>query len=149
MKQLEAESTWIHQVCFVPAVSLKALLGQWNTSSVTGFRGEGDCLLDIIDAEKRCHTTDTFREYYGPIANKWSRSVRRSIMHGLHYTRRFVLVARADHQPERGNGIASNVPHLQHFFALVAPQHDMSQLEAEFLEYQAYDLQEIMGPLHF
>lgn len=59
MKQLESESTLGHEMHFLLAVRLKALLGQSNNASVASVFGKVECLLDI-DAENSFHTIDTF-----------------------------------------------------------------------------------------
>lgn len=67
MKQLEAESTSVHEVYFLLAVCLKALLAQWSNGSGTSFGREVDCLLDMVNKEKHHHTVDIFQEYYGAV----------------------------------------------------------------------------------
>lgn len=69
MKQLVAELTLFHDVYFLLAMHLKALLGQQSNAWVlvgklTAF------LTYIIDKEKHCHTIDTFQEYYGAVAKR-------------------------------------------------------------------------------
>lgn len=75
MKQINAKQTLVLGQYFRLIVLLKTLLGQWSDAAVASFGGKlTACLLDIA-GEKRCHTIDTFGEYYGAVAYKWSRSV--------------------------------------------------------------------------
>lgn len=67
IKELEAETTVVHEVYFQFAVRLKALLDQWCDASMTSFVGEIDSLFTIVDEEKGCHTIDTFRDNYTPL----------------------------------------------------------------------------------
>lgn len=59
---------------------------------------------------------------------------------------RFVLVLGADHQLEIKAELPRTLETYKHLFPPVVPQHDISHLAAEFLEYEAYILKEIVEP---
>lgn len=112
------------------------------------FGGKVDCLLDIHnwqgealshhwyisgvlwccsqEVESKCPT-----KYYGRLA----------------IYQQLISVSCADHY------VKAELPQMfqsyESLFALIAPQHDNSQLVAEFLEYQACVLKEIVTPLLF
>lgn len=56
MKQLEAESTQVHQASFQLVMCLKTLLSHWSDASVRIFGWGVDCLFDTVNEEKLCHT---------------------------------------------------------------------------------------------
>lgn len=150
IKQLEAESTLVHEVYSLLAVRLKALLSQWTDASVTSFGGEVDCMLDIVDEEKRLYAVNSFHEYYGAVAEKWSQTVQRNIADDLQYTSDSFWYWVQIVNPN----VKAELPHMfeiyKHLFTLVVQRgHDITQLEREFLAYQAYVVKEIVEPLQF
>ncbi|KAG0430839.1 hypothetical protein HPB47_022338 [Ixodes persulcatus] len=126
----------------------EALLGQWTHASVTSFGREVDCMLDIVDEEKRSYAVNSFREDHGSVAKKWSCTVQRNIADDLQYTSDSFWYWVHIVNPN----VNAELPHMfeiyKHLFTLVVQRgHDITQLEREFLAYQSYAVKEIKsGP---
>lgn len=104
-------------------------------------------MLSIVAKEKRCHIIDPFREYYN--AERWSRTVERNIVDDLQYTSDSLWHRMQIIYPNMQAKLPRTFKIYVHLFALVALQHDISQLATKFLDYQAYILKEIVEPLLF
>lgn len=148
IKQLEAESTLVHELYSLLAVRLKALLGQWTKALVTSFGSEVDCMFDIVDKEKHCHTTGTFWECYGTVNEKWSRAVEQNTVDDFQHDGDQIWYSMQIINPNVKTELTQTPETNKHLFALTTPQHNISNPAEEFLEYQAGILKEIVE-LHF
>lgn len=93
---------------------------------------------------------NSFHEYYGAVAEKWSQTVQRNIADDLQYPSDSFWYWVQIVNPN----VKAELPHMfeiyKHLFTLVVQRgHDITQLEREFLACQAYVVKEIVEPLQF
>lgn len=126
------------------AVHLEAPLGKWTDASVTGFYWKVDCMPDIVDEEKHCHVFNAFLRYYDAAAGSRAMLFNKILSTTCDTSAIcFDIATHADRQPSVKVELPQTCETYEHLFALVVPQHNISQLAAEFGEYQVYILEKL------
>ncbi|KAG0444092.1 hypothetical protein HPB47_014185 [Ixodes persulcatus] len=149
MKELEAESTLVHQVYLILGVRLRALLSQWRDPSEM-FTSDVETLLDLLDGNDRSTTVADLHGYYAAVAEKWSQTVERNLCDALQYTSESfwysVQIVNPNVKLELPRVFETYAP----IFKLVFLEtDDMSQLTSDFANYQSYEITNIVEPLSF
>lgn len=149
MKQLEAASTLVHKVHFLLAACLQQCQGNAATHRWRALAGQLASCLTFLTRRSLCRTN----WYIFGTLRRCSREVEAqrltNIVDDSWYTSDLfwycVQIVKLNIEVELHRTFQT----YKHLFALVVPQHDISQLAAEFVEYQAYALKEIVAEPYF
>lgn len=149
IKELEAESTLVHQVYPILGVRLHALTTQWCDPTEV-FASDVTSLLDLLDENDRLTTVAGFHGYYAAVAEKWRQTSERNLCDQLQYTKESFWYCVQIVNPNVKHELPCAFETYAPIFQLVLLEtDDMSQLLSDFANYQCYEICNIVEPLSF
>lgn len=149
IKELEAESTLVHQVYPILGVRLHALTSQWRDPTEV-FASDVTSLLDLLDENDRLTTVAGFHGYYAAVAEKWRQTSERNLCDQLQYTKESFWYCVQIVNPNVKHELPCAFETYAPIFQLVLLEtDDMSQLLSDFANYQCYEICNIVEPLSF